>query len=303
MPVETRNFGGWPDCAWLSNGDVELVIPAAIGPRVMRYGFAGGQNLFHNYPHALGKSGEPTWQNRGGHRLWAAPEDKAITYALDNGPVQLKADSLSVVATATAPADGGFRKEMEIQLAPRGSRVTILHRLTNNFDRPVRCAAWALSVMRPGGTAIAGFPPRARHDERLLPTNPLVMWGYTDFSDARWRFTKRFLLLRQDPQATYQQKTGLFAEDSWAAYSVGGELFVKRARAFADAEYPDFGCSLEIFTNPLMLEVETLGPLVSLPPGGSIEHVEHWGLHRAPELGGASDEELAQTMASLWADQ
>ena len=29
-----------------------------------------------------------------------------------------------------------------------------------------------------------------------------------------------------------------------------------------------------------MLEVETLGPLVALPPGAAVEHVEHWFLFR-----------------------
>jgi hypothetical protein len=51
----------------------------------------------------------------------------------------------------------------------------VRHRVTNRNARPVRFAPWALSVMRPGGTGIAGLPPRFRHDERLLLTNPLVM--------------------------------------------------------------------------------------------------------------------------------
>jgi hypothetical protein len=33
------------------------------------------------------------------------------------------------------------------------------------------------------------------------------------------------------------------------------------------------------FTNEDMLEVETLGPLVKLAPGQSVEHVERWELH------------------------
>ena len=201
MAVEKREYFGWRDSYWLTNGDVELVVPAEIGPRIVRYGFAGGQNLFHNFPHALGKSGEPQWQNRGGHRLWAAPET-ALSKALDNGPVDVVAEDLRLHLRQPTEAESGLSKEIEIVLAPQGSDVTIRHRITNCNRWPVRYAPWALSVMRPGGTAIAGFPPRYRHDERLLPTNPLVMWGYTDFSDPRWRFTRRFLLLRQDPAAT-----------------------------------------------------------------------------------------------------
>ncbi|MBI1787686.1 MAG: hypothetical protein HYR60_09080, partial [Acidobacteria bacterium] len=42
--LDRISFDRWPDSWRLSNGDVELVIPTRIGPRVMRYGFAGEQN-------------------------------------------------------------------------------------------------------------------------------------------------------------------------------------------------------------------------------------------------------------------
>jgi hypothetical protein len=291
MASEIREYFGWPKSYWLTNGEVDLVVPSEIGPRIMRYGYTGGQNLFHNFPHALGKSGEPQWQNRGGHRLWAAPES-ALSKALDNGPIDVTAEPLRLLLRQPVETASGLAKEMDIVLASKGSNVTLTHRITNHNRLPVRYAPWALSVMRPLGTAIAALPPRYRHDERLLPTNPLVMWGYTDFSDKRWRFTRRFVMLHQDPAATAPQKTGLFAQDSWAAYTVNGELFVKQSRADPAQEYPDFGCSIEIFTNPAMLEIETLGPMRTVEPGASVEHVEHWSLHRIPDLAQASDDEL-----------
>jgi hypothetical protein len=298
---EKRDYCGWRESYWLSNGEVELVAPSEIGPRILRYGFMGGQNVFHNFAHALGKSGEPQWQNRGGHRLWVAPES-AVSKALDNGPVEIEAGDLGLLIRQPTEPESGMAKEIEISLAEKGSRVTVRHRVINRNPWPVRFAPWALSVMRPGGTAVAGFPARFRHDERLLPTNPLVMWGYTDFSDPRWRFTRRFVLLRQDPSAISPQKTGLFSEDAWAAYSVNGDLFVKRARADAGQPYPDYGCSVEMFTNQNMLELETLGPLREIEPGGMVEHAEEWSLHRVPSLDAADDDQLAAILADLWAD-
>ena len=299
---EKRDYFGWRESYWLSNGDVELVVPSEIGPRVLRYGFVDSQNLFHNFQHALGKSGESQWQNRGGHRLWVAPET-AISKALDNGPVEVIAEDLRLLIRQPTEPESGMEKQIEIVLAPTGTRVTVHHRVTNRNPWPVRFAPWALSVMRPGGTAIAGFPPRFRHDERLLPTNPLVMWGYTDFSDPRWRFTRRFVLLRQDSAgaagAPLPQKAGLFVENAWAAYSVNGELFLKKSKASADEEYPDYGCSVEIFTNQFMLEIETLAPLRVVEPGAAVEHTEEWSLHRIPDLSSADDEELARTFAGI----
>jgi len=293
MTMQKRDYCGWKESYWLTNGEVEVVAPSEIGPRIIRYGFVGGQNVFHNFPHALGKSGEPQWQNRGGHRLWISPEGPA-SKALDNSPVEVTAEDRKLLLRQSKEPESGMEKEIEITLAPKGSGVTVRHRITNRNPEPVRIAPWALSVMRPGGTAVTGFPPRFRHDERLLPTNPLTMWGYTDFSDPRWRFTRHFLLLRQDAAAAAPQKAGLFAEDSWAAYSVNGELFVKRAHAWETKEYPDYGCSVEIFTNQNMLELETLGPLEEVAPDGSVEHEEQWSLHRVPNLAEADDERLAE---------
>ena len=293
-----RDYYGWSDSYWLTNGDVELVAPSAIGPRIMRYGFVGSQNLFHNFPHALGRSGEPAWQNRGGHRLWVAPEGP-VSKALDNGPVEITAEEFRLLIRQPTEPESGMAKEIEIALAPKGTRVRLRHRITNRNPWPIRFAPWALSVMRPGGAAIAAFPPRFRHDERLLPTNPVVMWGYTDFSDPRWRMTQRFLLLRQDAARTAPQKAGLFAERACAAYSAGGELFFKQARAHADQEYPDFGCSVEMFTNQHMLEIETLGPLRVVAPGAAVEHIEEWSLHRVPDLASATDDQLAEIFARL----
>lgn len=59
-------------------------------------------------------------------------------------------------------------------------------------------APWTLTVMAPGGIAVAGFPARAEYPRNLQPTNPLVMWAYTDLSDARWRFLRKYISLRQD---------------------------------------------------------------------------------------------------------
>lgn len=50
----------------------------------------------------------------------------------------------------------------------------------------------------------------------------------------------------------------------------------------ADATYPDYGCNFETFTNEEMIEVEALGPLVTLSPGEATEHVEQWQLYHCP---------------------
>jgi hypothetical protein len=297
--IEKITYKGWPNSYRITNGEVELVVVTDIGPRIMRYAFVGGPNLFKEYPEMLGKSGESVWMIRGGHRLWRAPEDKVLSYGLDNEPasVEVKGDVLTV--TSRVEQQTGLQKQISVKLAPSGSRVEIIHHLKNAGPHPQRFAAWALTVMAPGGTAIIGFPPRGKHPDILPPTNPLTMWAYTDFSDSRWRFTKKYLTLRQDPKAVEPQKTGLFNPETWGAYLLGTDLFLKRAQADPKRQYPDFGCSLETFTNADMLELETLGPLSRVPSGASVEHIEQWSLHRNVRVSSWTDAGLDNVLLPL----
>ena len=125
------------------------------------------------------------------------------------------------------------------------------------------------------------------------------MWAYTDFSDNRWSFTRKYLLLRQDPRIVSPQKAGLFNEKTCAAYLLGTDLFVKRCEASRAAMYPDYGCSFEVFTNNDFLELETLGALVDVPPGNSVSHFESWLLRRDVRLKAFSDDELDRVLEPL----
>jgi hypothetical protein len=282
MPVtiEKKPWGGWPDCYRIANGEVELIVTGGIGPRIMHYGFAGGQNFFKVYEDQLGKSGEPDWQIRGGHRLWLAPEDARLTYAPDNSPVGMEVQGHTLTATQPVEPSTGLVKQIAVTLAPSGSEVEVVHRMKNTLPFAITIAPWALTVLAPGGTAVTGFPPRARHEDTLAPTNPLVMWAFTDLRDKRWTFLEKYLILRQDPGERAPTKLGHFNRNTWGAYLLGSELFLKRCRADPARTYPDMGCSYETFTSAEMLEIETLGPLTLAEPGVFFEHIEYWSLHK-----------------------
>ena len=167
---------------------------------------------------------------------------------------------------------------MDILLSPDAADLQIIHRLRNQNLWAVEFAPWALSVMNSGGMAIVPLPPRGTHTETLAPTNTLTMWAYTDLSDPRWTLGRKYIFLRQNPVCTTPQKLGVTVRDGWAAYARGGHLFVKTFAFVQGASYPDLGASVEVFTDSRMLEVETLAPVVSLAPGGFVEHTERWRL-------------------------
>ena len=299
--VEKVAWGGWPNCLRISNGEIEMIVTTDVGPRIMRFGFTGGQNFFKEFTAQLGKSGEKEWAARGGHRIWIAPEDVKLTYALDNAPIKAEIGKDGTV-TLTQPVEPetGLEKQIIVQMADRGARARVVHRLRNAGKDAREFAPWALTMMAQGGYGVTGFPPRGTHPEQLAPTNPLVMWSFSDLSDPRWKFTKKYLVLQQDPKNTGQpQKLGTFAENTWGAYLLNGEAFIKRYKAASGRTYPDFGCSYETFSNAEMLELETLGPIQNVPPGATVEHTEDWSLHRNVAVRTWSDSNLDRALLPL----
>jgi hypothetical protein len=300
MQVEKIAYGGWPNCHRVSNGEVELIVTGDVGPRVIRFGYVGGQNLFKEFAEQMGKSGEKTWQIRGGHRLWIGPEDAKYTYGLDNAPIEVEVDvNGRITATQPTEPETGLQKQMVLHLAERGTKVGVVHRITNRNLLPVEFAPWAPTVMAPGGVGITGFPPRGTHPEMLAPTNPLVMWAYTDLTDPRWIFMKKYLALRQDPNATTPQKIGHYNPRTFGAYLLRNELFLKQYQAEPDKMYPEFFCSFQTFTNADFLELETFGPFAKLLPGQTVELIENWSLHRDVHVQHWTDAELDRVLLPL----
>ncbi|MBC7927717.1 MAG: hypothetical protein H7039_18890 [Bryobacteraceae bacterium] len=300
ISFEKVPYGGWPDCYRLSNGETELILTTDVGPRIIRYGFVNGQNLFKEFPAQMGTSGESEWVPRGGHRIWIAPEDVVLTYARDNGPVQVDRQSDMVTLTQSVEPETGLVKQISVRLEDSGTAVKVTHRLTNHRSVSWQFAPWALTMMAAGGYGITGFPPRGTHPEDLPPTHPLIMWAFSDLTDPRWTFTKKYLVLRQDSGNTGQPtKLGHFNTNTWGAYLLGSDLFLKRYTADPAQTYPDFQASFEIFTNAETLELETLGPLTTVEPGSSIEHVEYWTLHRNVEISSWSDAGLDLSLLPL----
>lgn len=298
MIIEKREWNGWPNCWRVSNGTVELVVTQDIGPRVMRYAFVGGQNLFKEFTEQLGQGGESNWCIRGGHRLWKGPEDRHATYALDNAAINIQTTANTITATQPVEPETGLQKQIQLQLAETGTEVIVKHTIWNRGLLPVEIAAWTPTVMAQSGLGVTGFPPRGTHPEDLEPTNPLIMWAFTDLTDPRWKFTKKYLTLQQDPASHSPQKLGHWNQHTFGAYFLNGDVFLKEYFPANGMRHPEFGASFEIFTNQDFLELETMGPFTKLAKDEALTHVEYWSLHKAT-LGSVTDQALDAALLPL----
>ena len=194
----------------------------------------------------------------------------------------------------------GLEKSLTLTLSDRAPHVVVSHQLTNRGSAPWELAPWALSAMAPGGIALFPHEPFRPHPGALAPARPLVLWPFTRMSDPRFTWGVRYFFLRQDPSRADAQKVGFYDAEGWMAYALGDLLFVKRHRP-APGPHADFGCNGETFTNNLILELETLGPLVELAPGASVVHEERWHLFAGVRLG-EGEEALAETLAPWLAE-
>lgn len=287
--IEEITYHGWKRNLLMRRNGIELVITLEVGPRLIRYGFVGGQNVFKEYPAQMGKSGEDTWCIRGGHRFWTAPEAEH-SYARDNTPVTydvLGDDSIRI--TSPAQTTFGYQKTLQVAMQDDGG-VTIEHILKNISEKPLNITPWSLSVMAAGGTAIIPQPafrchPMERPEgtpeimEDYLPNRNITLWPYTSLSDPRFTLGNSYWQIRQSTEhgAT---KIGMKLPNTWVAYQLNDSVFCKKAPYVAGAPYPDCGVNFELFSNREMLELECLAPLEPLAPGATRTLVENWRLHR-----------------------
>ncbi len=250
------------------------------GPRIVRLiPTATGENLLAETPEATLDSPHGPYRLWGGHRLWHAPETAARTYIPDEGELRV-VELPDGVSLSREEARSGIRSEIAVTLMPDAAGARLVHRLTNVGLWPVELAPWAITQLRPGGTAMLPLPG-AIDDEGLLPNRLIALWPYSRWDDPRFRPGEAAIAIDARPIAQ-PFKLGYLNRAGWLAYRTGGLTFTKRWTPQADRPHVDFGCNAEVYTSGNHIELETLGPLVRLSPGESVEHVEEWLVEAIP---------------------
>jgi hypothetical protein len=292
--MEIVPFLGWERNAKIVSGDAELIVTLEIGPRILHYGPVGGPNLFFVNEADAGSVGDSAYRFYGGHRLWIGPEEPEKTMQPENGPVEYTIEGETHVFASKADK---FHIRKTIRITPidqNGFRVE--HVVHNDGAYSAEFAAWSLSMCATGTVAFPQAPFEA-HTDRLLPTRPIVLWGYTKLGDPRWTWGNRVVRLRQD-STMGPQKVGTFVEQGYAAAEIHGHLLLKRFQVVPGASHADLGCNFETFTNQQFIEIETLGPLTSVAPGGHTSHTETWYLVPNQTLA-VDDDACADQLADL----
>jgi hypothetical protein len=259
----------------IDNGSVSVDVATGFGPRVVGLAPSGGDNLFVDLPDRSIELGDGRrFRFRGGHRLWLAPEVPEVTYAPDDDPVEVSVDRTTAVVRGVVD---GIEKSIALELAADEAAITVDHTLTNQRDRPVRVAPWAISQFRTGGTVLMPLLAAAVEGRGLRPSTRIVGWPYTDWGSLS---STEAGVVRISGTRDAPSKVGTELGRGWLAYVVDGWLFAKYAEAAPSSL--DLGATGQVYVDADFVELETLGPLSDLRPGDGAHHREVWRLWPAP---------------------
>ncbi len=315
VTVTRIHWGGWNDAWKLSNGIVDAVVVPEIG-RIMTFQYAGRPqtNAVYQNPQWAGKTEADTdpaqWANFGGDKLWPAPQldwplhaprawppdpafdgDPQIARRVPNGLELVAAPSTSFAARAVRL----------ITMKPGEARLYVTQTLTKDADAagardafPV--GLWTITQARADGAVLLPLPPLGDYVQGL----PLGTTRNTPLPPG-WSLQDRVLVGHPDPFKSH--KVGLIPGGGWIALLYGGRtLFSKHHPIVPGALYPDGGCGVEVYLNTppaAYIELETLGPLVSLTHGQAMSDTLFWQLDTLPRAPRTDAEAAALARAIL----
>ena len=160
----------------IENGAIELYVTLDVGPRVIRYALAGGENfMFEDVNLDIVEKGAgfddyfykgAYWHTYGGHRIWLTPESKPETYYPDNDPVAYRIEGNKFTFTPPPQKSNDVQETLILTVSENTSEVEVCATAEKLRYKTQIFGLWQVSVMCKNGLAVA---PQTTRDTVLLP--------------------------------------------------------------------------------------------------------------------------------------
>lgn len=283
VTVERVNYRGWADSYRINAGKYSMVVVPDIGGRIMEYSM-DGRNVMWENPDEFGRTYSITreWRNYGGYKTWIAPQetwgwppDPMLDFGKANVEVLQNPKGLPVLKVIGAPSlDTGLLFTKEISLDESGEAV-VKQAVHNIGGKRLSCSIWDVTQL--GIPCYTAVPLKAK--SRFKDGVSYIL--------AESKNSTQFTLRDGLFITRYQGDLGKVGADSdgpWMIWFKDDLAYVKQFEPMEKgAEYPDGGCSAEVFTSDAKLgyvEMEVLGPIKELKPGAELEMTEKWRLFK-----------------------
>ncbi|MBC7287846.1 MAG: hypothetical protein H5T86_07340, partial [Armatimonadetes bacterium] len=273
----------------MTNGLVTVVAVPELGGRIMEYKIGSKPLLWVNMAElqqaGKAKSGESerVWRNWGGYKVWPAPQERwggppdPPGSQLDGGSwvgriVKPRGEEGQI--ELVSPADTsvtGLQITRRVTMYKGTTRVKIDETFKNTTSHDIRWSIWAIAQVPGSLSAEERFSQDARIYFPLNPTSRFT-GGYRSIISRpsnQWRVLNGGIV-----EVSYQHELAKIGADStagWLAYVDDRHdwAFIQRFNVEPGAEYPDGGCTTEVFTSDNLpyMEAEVLSPLYTIRPG------------------------------------
>ena len=273
-------------------GEYSLTASTTFGPRLLGLRYRHGPELFAQLGDdaVIEHPDSGTYRFHGGHRLWAAPEIPAITYASDDHPCAVTTGESGFTITAPMDAAGLIK---QIRVGSDGPRLLVDHHLANAGPRPIAAAPWGITQFRLGGSAIIPTGPLGDALDQFQAHSSFTVWPYTNLADPRLAWRQRAAIVGASPGPRF--KIGAGPSPGHLGYLMDRQLFTKSIVPAGTGTYPDRGAVAQVFVDDSFCELESVGPITSLQPGSSISHREIWEVSECPDLMAAYGRLIGET--------
>lgn len=276
--IAPMKYQGWKRAFRLENDAATVVVVPETG-RMMYLGLRDGPNVLRNDPGLLGKAPlkASTWTNYGGDWLWPVAQSRWPGFSeADWPPPEVLRD---------AAWDAHAWRE------PDGRQSCLLVRY---YGPPVNAVAMRQFTLDPGKPLVTVYQRMVAVKDATVP---LTLWSITQIDcpeqvffpvRANSSFGKGYTVMMGDappgPMTDCDEvvacdlikadlsKIGMDAPVPWIAARKYDVVTVVRAAHPFSGEYPDGGCSLQLFAmgRGKYAEIETLSPEFHLRAGESL---------------------------------
>ncbi len=266
------NYATWTNAVLLNNGLVEAVIVPPAG-RVLQFRFSrASDGAFWENHNLYGQTATPTsWNTEGsfgGDKAWPSPQSDwgwPPPSGFDGSPQQVAITNGVVVLSS--PEDPTYRIRVTRVIELKFDEPVI--RITTTFQRTA-ATTWTNKQL---GTWIITQLQEPMGCYVPVPQPSIFTNGYTQLGSgmpAQFLNTNGVISFTRDTAAAHKLgfDSGVLV---WIGTNVAMRIDAPRLAGSPASAYPDGGCSTEIYTNPgtnaPYVELESLGPLYSLPVG------------------------------------
>lgn len=294
--IDDENFG---KCVLLTNGVIDVVVTVDFGPRMIRFGFCGKDNLLYQDTERIhsilcedaGDEIDPDkmFYYYGGHRLWLSTERSAKTILPDNAPVVYSILPDSVRFSAPRQRNTSFQTGFEIFMGEDTADIMVVHTAKNTAKESQPCGLWPITML--DGEGIVVLPQNQDVSDNYRPNRSIVLWPGTKIHDERLYIGNRFLTVRKFSTGDEPFRIGCNNILGWAAFVGPHYTFIKRYVHNVQAVYPDFGSSCEVGCQKDFTEIQSMSPMYHVEPGQEIKHVENLSVYNTSNCINPKDED------------